>query len=78
MTIKWVKEKPIIEHNGWTLERCTPLAELEILFYFIPLGNLVVFYFVWRLLNALTQQKNEGQVVSLYFWKFGMHYSEPD
>lgn len=72
----WKLDKPYIFDNGWTLEDVTPVAELELPLYFIPIVNLVFTYIALKFIEELMLQRNEGQVVNIYLWKFGIHYQE--
>ena len=72
----WTLDKPYIFDNGWTLEWCTPVGELEIPLYFVPIVNLVFTYIALKLVEELMLQRNEGQIVNVYLWKFGFHYQE--
>ena len=74
----WKLDKPYIFDNGWTLEWCTPVGELEVPLYFIPLVNLVFTYIALKLIEELMVQRNKGQVIDVYLWKFGIHYQETD
>ena len=78
MEALWHFDKPYIFGNGWTLEWCTPVGELEIPLYFIPLVNLVFTYIALKLIEELMVQRNKGQVIDVYLWKFGIHYQETD
>lgn len=74
----WTLDRPYIFSNGWTLEWCTPVGEMEIPLYFIPLVNLVFTYIALKLIEELSIHKNEGQIIDVYLWKFGIHYQETD
>ena len=74
----WKLDKPYIFDNGWTPEWCTPVGELEVPLYFIPLVNLVFTYIALKLIEELSIRKNEGQIIDVYLWKFGIHYQETD
>lgn len=78
VSVYWNGLKDYIFANGWTLEWCNPVGELEVPLYFIPLVNLVFTYIALKLIEELMLQRNEGQVINIYLWKFGIHYQETD
>ena len=76
--VMWCLTKELIEANGWTTEYCTPLAEIEMVCYFIPIANVLFTYFADELMEKLARTPNEGQFINVYLWKFGIHYQETD
>lgn len=78
VSVYWIGSKKYIRSNGWTLEWCTPVGELEIPLYFVPIVNVVFTYIALKLLDELNLHENKGQVINVYLWKFGIHYQETD
>lgn len=78
VAVYWISLKGYIFANGWTLEWCNPVAELEIPLYFVPVVNAIVTYFSLKMVETLAEEVNSGQVVNVYLWKFGIHYQETD
>ena len=76
VAVYWNSSKDYIFTNGWTLEECTPVGELVIPLYFIPVVNVVITYIALKLVEELTLQENIGQVIDVYLWKLGIHYQE--
>ena len=74
----WLDKRDWIADNGWTLKDCTPLAEIEIPLYFIPIVNLFVTYFALKFMVEFAVRVNIGQVIDVYLGKFGMHYQQID
>ena len=78
VSVYWNGLKDYIFANGWTLEWCNPVSELEVPLYFVPLVNAIVTYFSLKMVEALATEANSGQVINVYLWKFGIHYQETD
>lgn len=78
VAVYWHMSKTYIWSNGWTLEWCTPVGELEIPLYFVPIVNVVFTYIALNLMDELIRHENIGQVINVYLWKFGIHYQEAD
>lgn len=40
VAVMWHFNKGYIFDNGWNLDYCTPLGEIELVMYFVPIVNL--------------------------------------
>jgi len=73
----WLAASRTIYINGWDLDQCTPIALLALPLFFIPVINLLYTYASINLMYQLCHERNEeGKVITIYIWKFGIHYSE--
>ena len=62
----WYNLSPLIERQGWTLDRCNPLEPpKEILFYYIPILGILWFLFAGTTISELAVTKREEDTVVL-------------
>lgn len=73
----WIAVDQTIFNNGWDLEMCTPIALNELPLFFLPIINVLYTYAALNLMYQLCREKNEeGKVITVNIWKFGIHYTE--
>lgn len=62
----WYNLSPLIERQGWTLDRCSPLEPpKQILFYYIPILGMLWFLFAGTVISELAVTKREEDTVVL-------------